>query len=108
MVDKILEVSYDYFLPYPMFGDEVLKLVDDVNIMIGTTKTEFLAAASYMTGDDIGKTKNVIAERYKDKADAYMEAVRKAYPDIERASDYLAGSQNTEYLLFLRYLACIS
>ncbi|MFO7852235.1 MAG: carboxylesterase/lipase family protein [Bacteroidota bacterium] len=82
-------VADQYFLPFPMFGDEVLKMVDDVNIMIGTTKTEFSAAASYMTGDDMEKTKNQIAERYKGKADEYMEAVRRAYPDTEKASDYL-------------------
>jgi len=82
-------IADDYFLPYPMFGEEVLKLVDDVTIMIGTAKTEFSAGASLMTGDDMEKTKELIKERYKDNADAYMEAVRRAYPDVERASDYL-------------------
>ncbi len=83
-------VADDYFLPYPMFGKEVLKQVKDVNIMIGTTKTEFAVGAAMMTGEDMEATKAAIKMRYKDKADAYMEAVKKAYPDTEKASDYLA------------------
>jgi|TARA_B100001964_G_scaffold235710_1_gene296267 para-nitrobenzyl esterase len=83
-------VADDYFLPYPMFGKEVLKQVDDVNIIIGTTKTEFAVMAAMMTGEDMEATKSALKMRYKDKADTYMEAVRKAYPDTKKASDYMA------------------
>jgi para-nitrobenzyl esterase len=57
--------------------------------MIGTTKTEFSAGASYRTGEDMDATRAVIKDRYKENADLYMEEVLKAYPDTEKASDYL-------------------
>jgi len=83
-------INDEYFLPYNLFTPEALELSKDVSIMIGTTKTEFSAGASMKTGEDIEATKALIIERYKDKADAYMEAVKKAYPNTVKASDYLA------------------
>lgn len=82
-------VADDYFLPHAFFGPEVMELLQDVSIMIGTTKTEFSAGASYRTGEDMEATKASLKERYKENADEYMEAVRKAYPATEKASDYL-------------------
>jgi len=46
--------------------------------------------AAMMTGEDMEATKSALKMRYKDKADTYMEAVRKAYPDTKKASDYMA------------------
>lgn len=82
-------VKENYFLPYPMFGPEVLELCKDVSIMIGTTKTEFSAGASYKTGEDMDATLASIRTAYKVKADAYIEAVKNAYPNTVKASDYL-------------------
>jgi para-nitrobenzyl esterase len=76
-------------LPYKVFDPEVIRLILDVNIMIGTVKTEFSGMAAMKTGEDMEATKAAIKEKYKKKADAYMEAVLKAYPDTKKASDYL-------------------
>jgi para-nitrobenzyl esterase len=80
----------DYFLPHEMFGPEAMELCKDVSIMIGTTKSEFALWASARTGEDMEATKKVIQERYKEKTDLFMEAVKKAYPETAKASDYLA------------------
>ncbi len=77
------------FLPYKIFSPEVTELVKDVNIMIGTVKTEFSGGAAMVTGEDMDATKAAIKDRYKKKADAYMDAVLKAYPDTRKASDFL-------------------
>jgi len=82
-------VRDDYFLPFPVFGAEVLALCNDVSIMIGTTKTEFASGASYKTGEDMDATRALIKEIYKDRADAYLEAVISAYPNTVKPSDYL-------------------
>ncbi len=83
-------IADDYFLPYPLFGDEVVEMIKDVSIMIGTTKTEFGGFAVFATGEDMDKTKAAISDRYGEDAEKYMDAVRKAYPKTEKASDYLA------------------
>ncbi len=83
-------VQDEYFLPHKMFGPEVMELCNDVSIMIGTTKNEFALWAAAKTGDDMEATKKAIKERYKEKADAYMEAVNMAYPGTTLASDYTA------------------
>lgn len=77
------------FLPYKVFSPEVIELVKDVNIMIGTVKTEFSAGAAMMTAEDMDATIAEIKKRYKKDAEPYMEAVMKAYPDTKKASDYL-------------------
>jgi para-nitrobenzyl esterase len=82
-------VKDNYFLPYFMFGPEVLQLCKDVSIMIGTTKTEFAAGASSKTGEDMIATLAFIREAYKEKADAYVGAIKSAYPNTVKASDYL-------------------
>lgn len=82
-------VNDNYFLPYQMFGPEVMELCKDIPVIIGTTKTEFSAGMSSETGEDMEATRKVIEERYKDKAGAYMEAVLKAYPNTFKASDFL-------------------
>lgn len=82
-------IKDNYFLPYDMFGPEVLEMCKDVSIMIGTTKTEFSAGASFKTGEDMDATLAFIKETYKEKADAYVIAVKSAYPNTAKASDYL-------------------
>ncbi len=83
-------VHDNYFLPYNLFTPEALELSKNVSIMIGTTKNEFSAGASARTGEDMEATKARIKEMYSENADAYMEAVKNAYPNTLKASDYLA------------------
>lgn len=83
-------VHDNYFLPYNLFTPEAMELSKGVSVMIGTTKNEFSAGASSRTGEDMVATKARIKEMYPDQADQYMEAVKKAYPNTLKASDYLA------------------
>jgi len=57
--------------------------------MIGTTKSEFSIWRPLDSGEDMKLTKDWIKTRYKDKADLYMKAVQKAYPNTQKASDYI-------------------
>ena len=83
-------VHDEYFLPYNLFTPEAMELSKDVSIMIGTTKNEFALWAAATTGEDMEATKARIKEMYPDQSEEYMEAVRKAYPNTLKASDYLA------------------
>jgi para-nitrobenzyl esterase len=83
-------VHDEYFLPYNLFTPEAMELSKDVSIMIGTTKNEFALWAAARTGEDMEATKARIKEMYPDQSEEYMEAVRKAYPNTLKASDYLA------------------
>jgi para-nitrobenzyl esterase len=83
-------VHDNYFLPYNLFTPEALELSKNVSIMIGTTKNEFSAGAAARTGEDMEATIARVKEMYSENADAYMEAVKNAYPNTLKASDYLA------------------
>lgn len=77
-------------LPYQLFAKEAFELSKDVPLLIGTTKNEFAPFANMRflgaSEDDILKH---IKDTYKDNADAYIAAVKKAYPDDTDPKDLL-------------------
>ncbi|MCW5515676.1 carboxylesterase/lipase family protein [Muriicola sp. Z0-33] len=77
-------------LPYQMASDEALELSKDVPLLIGTVKNEF---APFPNLRFVGASDETIMahikEQYKDKADAYIAAVKKAYPDDTAAKDLI-------------------
>lgn len=77
-------------LPYQLGSDEALALSKDIPLLLGTTKNEF---APFMNMRFMGASDEAIMEhiktQYKDKADDYVKAVRKAYPDDTAAKDLL-------------------
>jgi para-nitrobenzyl esterase len=77
-------------LPYQVNSDEALAISKDIPLMIGTVKNEFAPFANMRFADvsdeDILEH---IKEQYKDKADAYIAAVKKAYPNDTEARDLL-------------------
>src|SRR5680860_186091 len=77
-------------LPYPLFAPEVFELSKDIPLLIGTTKNEFTPFANgQFFKDSEADIMAHIKETYKDKADAYLAAVKKAYPNDTRPSDLL-------------------
>jgi para-nitrobenzyl esterase len=68
-------------LPYQLFSKEAFDLSKNIPLMIGTVKNEFAtfqnAAMGKGTAEQVDKA---IKQRYNDKADAYIAAVKKAYP----------------------------
>ncbi|WP_375323706.1 carboxylesterase/lipase family protein [Flagellimonas sp. GZD32] len=76
--------------PYQLLSDEAFELSKDIPLLIGTTKNEF---TPFYNGRFFGASEEEIMahinETYKDKADEYLAAVKKAYPDDTRPSDLL-------------------
>jgi len=77
-------------LPYDLMSDEAFELSKDIPLMLGTTKNEF---TPFMNGRFFQASEEEvmahIKETYKDRADDYVAAVKKAYPNDTRPSDLL-------------------
>ncbi len=77
-------------LPHGLFSREAFELSKDIPLLIGTTKNEFmpsLFAGLNHAGDE--EIRGFIKNRYGEKADAYIAAVNKAYPDDTKPSDLI-------------------
>jgi len=80
------------FLPYASDDQRALALSADVPLMIGSTKNEFNLSAwrdPDMRNASLDAVEKFIQERYGDRADAYKAAVKKAYPDTVKATDWI-------------------
>ncbi len=77
-------------LPYQLFSEDAFLLSKAVPLLIGTTKNEF---TPFVNGRFSKASESEvlahIRETYKDKADAYLAAVKKAYPMDTKPSDLL-------------------
>lgn len=77
-------------LPYQLFSKEAFELSKDIPLMIGSTRSEFAVFQNMpLFNADAEKINSTIQQRYKDKADKYIAAVKKAYPNDTRPSDLL-------------------
>jgi len=77
-------------LPNQLFSREAFMMSKDIPLLIGTTKNEFFT--SLQTGLSEGTEEEVmgfIQNRYGLKAEAYVEAVKKAYPNDTQPSDLI-------------------
>ena len=77
-------------LPYQLSSKEALAVSKDIPFLIGTAKNEFAPFANmrFVGASDETIMKH-IQDTYKDKADAYVKAVKKAYPNDTEAKDLL-------------------
>ncbi|HEA23169.1 hypothetical protein LCGC14_0570970 [marine sediment metagenome] len=77
-------------LPYGLFSKEAFELSKDIPLLIGTTKNEFAPFANMQFVDaSEEEILTHIKTQWKDKSDAYIKAVRKAYPTDKAAKDLL-------------------
>lgn len=77
-------------LPYQLLSDEALTLSKDIPLLIGTVKNEFMPSLrSGLSNGSMDQVKGFIQNQYKDKAEDFMTAVKKAYPDAEKPSDLM-------------------
>lgn len=76
-------------LPYQLSSKEAYELSKDIPLMIGTTKNEFGAFAAMGLGSNpsLDKVIATIKAQRKDKADAFVAAVKKAYPNDTKPVD---------------------
>ena len=77
-------------LPYQLFSKEAFELSKDVPLLIGTVKNEFMPSLfSGMSNAPIDKITEYIKKQQGDKAEAYIAAVKKAYPNDTKPSDLI-------------------
>ncbi|WP_273277244.1 carboxylesterase/lipase family protein [Maribacter polysiphoniae] len=77
-------------LPYQLGSDEALAISKDIPLLIGTAKNEFAPFANMrFVGASDEAIRSYIKATYKDNADKYIKAVKKAYPDDTEAKDLL-------------------
>jgi para-nitrobenzyl esterase len=77
-------------IPYQVGADEVLALSKDIPLMIGTVKNEFSPFANMrFVGASDETIMSHIKSTYKEKAEDYVQAVKKAYPDDTAAKDLI-------------------
>ncbi len=71
-------------LPYQLFSNEAFELAKDIPLLIGTTINEFAIFRGGMPkGTTDEQAREIIKGAYGDKTDAYIAAVKKAYPDAK-------------------------
>jgi para-nitrobenzyl esterase len=77
-------------LPHDLMSTAALELSRDIPLLLGTTKNEFtpFANARFLNATEMEVMAH-IRETFKDKADAYVAAVKKAYPKDTKPSDLL-------------------
>jgi para-nitrobenzyl esterase len=77
-------------IPYEMFSTEALNLSKDVPLLIGTVKNEFMPSLfTGMSNASLDSVNNFIKTRYGAKADAYIAAVKAAYPNDTKPTDLM-------------------
>ena len=60
----------------------------DVTLLVGSTKNEFAPFAPGTRDINMDQAKENLKKKYGDKADAFIAAVNKAYPNTVKPSDY--------------------
>ncbi len=77
-------------LPYQLSSNEAYDLSKNVPLMIGTVKNEFMASLFTNNSNASLDTVMAIIKRQRgDKADAYIAAVKKAYPNDTKPTDLI-------------------
>lgn len=77
-------------LPYQFSSANAVALYKNIPLMIGTVKNEFMPSlGAGLSNAPMDKVTDFIKNRYKDKAEAYMAAVKRAYPSDTKPSDLI-------------------
>ena len=77
-------------LPYQLYSKEALELSKDVPLLIGTVKNEFMTSLfTGMSDASLEQVTAVIQKQQGDKTNAYIAAVKKAYPNDTRPTDLM-------------------
>ncbi len=76
-------------LPYQMYAEEAMTMSKDIPLMIGTVKNEFASMFMGTSGSTMEQVKEMINKKYGDKAEAYIAAVKKVYPNDSKPTDLI-------------------
>ncbi|UFH55790.1 carboxylesterase/lipase family protein [Spirosoma sp. KNUC1025] len=77
------------FLPYQISDPAAMALAKNIPLLVGSTKTEFGPFNPANRVTDMEAAKVAMQKRIGDKTDAYMAAVKKAYPETTSPADYI-------------------
>lgn len=78
------------YLPYQLFSKEAFDLSKNIRLMIGTVKNKFMPSLfANLTNAPPAKILDYIKNQQGNKADTYIAAVQKAYPDDTKPSDLI-------------------
>lgn len=76
------------FLPYQPADEAALALSKNVPMLVGSTKNEFTAFMPSDPNLTMESLKESLQQKYGNKTDAYMAAVKKAYPSTSKPVQY--------------------
>lgn len=74
--------------PYQPSDAKAMELGKNIPLLVGTTKNEFAAFAPTPKNLTMDKVKATLQKRYGTNTDAYMAAVKQAYPNTSKPSEY--------------------
>jgi para-nitrobenzyl esterase len=77
------------FLPYQPTDAAAIEIAKNVPMLVGSTKNEFTPFIPGSRDITVENARINLEKKYGDKTDAYMAAVKKAYPETTRPSDYI-------------------
>lgn len=77
------------FLPYQPTEPQALELAKNIPLLVGSTKTEFGPFSPLNRPADLEAAKANLQKRFGDKTDAYVAALKKAYPETTLPADYV-------------------
>ena len=74
-------------LPYQLFANEAFELSKNIPLLIGTTKNEFTPFRNAVPANSsYQEVVEIVKKTYGDKTDAYIAAIKKAYPNDTKPS----------------------
>lgn len=76
------------FLPYQPTEAAAKEISKNIPLLIGSTKNEFTPFAPGTRDITMEAAKEILEKKYKDQAPAFISAVKKAYPNTVKPSDY--------------------
>lgn len=75
--------------PYQPADAKAMELAREIPLLVGTTKNEFAAFAPTPKDLTMDKVKTTLQQKYGSNTDAYMAAVKQAYPNTSKPSEYI-------------------
>jgi para-nitrobenzyl esterase len=77
------------FLPYQLDDPAAIEGSKNIGLMLGTTKNEFTPFIPGSRDMTMEAAKTSLQKKYGDKTDAYIAAVKQAYPETTKPSDFI-------------------
>jgi len=84
-----LPVHDGNFLPYQPAEAVAIALSKKIPLLVGSCKNEYNPFIPGSRGISLDSAKAKLQKRYGDKTEAYIAAVKKAYPETVKPSDYI-------------------